>query len=416
MARLRTPFQLLGRTRNRKSTADDKEQEQGKRGQGSNVLTPQECESLQLALENGNRSPHDKQVVEEQVSRLWGATKGASLCVGALSRGCTDADNAKPYSAFVMYFCDGIPTVNFEEERDNMCLLLGSLREDDMIEEGWQMFEDRMSLLNESSFGGGPMIGYDMDTLDPGDLGDDNNENSSSEQDESSSILASPNQSVIYSTARPTDSVVMAALLQLEALQPNSPRCQNMLPLDIYRMKRIRDKLLAQKRDSVQRRAEAKRVRREIEKKEFQRHMVSNGLGTVVEQSFEDERTIASGVKSRSSPKSRTRSPAKSRPRPPPIRTLILDCEVYQQHNVDDTNPECDISRTASTGSSGDPIVEEVGSNTRPRLSAIKALILRYEEYHRGKKYDENAECDTSQTVSTGSSSGYPILGEDQRR
>jgi hypothetical protein len=369
MARLRTPYQLLGRTRNRKLTADEKEQGKRKRGrQGSNVvLTPQECESLQLALENGNRSPHDKQVVEEQVLRFWGTTEGAILCVGALSRECTDAeDNAKPYSAFIMYFRDGIPsTVNFEEERDNVSLLLGSLREDDMIKEGWQAFEDRMALLNESSFGGGPMIGYDltllnessfaggpmigydMDTLDPGDLGIDNARNSSSEQDESSSMLASP-----------ADSVVVAVLLQLEALQPNSPRRPNMLPLDLYRMKRIRDKLLAQKRGAVQRRAEAKRSRREIQKKEFQNHMDSNGLGTVVERSFEDERTIAGGVKSRSRSKSRPRRPAKSRPRPPAIRTLILDCEVlYQQHNKDDKNPECDTSRTASTGSSsGDPI------------------------------------------------------------
>jgi hypothetical protein len=45
--------------------------------------------------------------------------------------------------------------------------LMGSLREDhDLTEEGWQAFEDRMNLLKKTSFGGGPMIGYEMDTVD----------------------------------------------------------------------------------------------------------------------------------------------------------------------------------------------------------------------------------------------------------
>jgi hypothetical protein len=253
MARLRTPFQLLGRTRNRKLTVDDKEQGKRKRGQGSNVLTPQECESLQLALENGDRSPQHKQLVEEQVSRFWGTTEGAIFCLGALIRECTDAEYARPYSAFIMYFRDGIPTVNFQEERDNMSLLPGPLRDDDLTEECWLAFEDRMSLLNESSFGGGPIIGYDMDTVDPDDLEDNNDENAKSEQDENSTILASLDQSITYSIARPTDSNVVAALLQQETSQPNSPRCHYMLALalDIYRMKRIRDKMLAQKSDGV---------------------------------------------------------------------------------------------------------------------------------------------------------------------
>jgi hypothetical protein len=125
--------------------------------------------------------------------------------------------------------------------------------------------------------------------------------------------------------------------------------------------------------------------------------------------------------------KSRPRPPAKSRPRPPAIRTLILDCEVYQQHNKD---AECDISRTASTDSSEEPIMEEVGlnvrprplaiveSNARPRPPATKTLILYYESYHHDKgnenaeKGNENAECDLSRTVSTESSSGESILEE----
>jgi hypothetical protein len=400
MAKRQAPYRLLGRIRNKKLAVDDKEQ--GKRRQGGNVLTPQECESLQLALENGNRSPQDKQILEEQMSRFWGTTDGPFLCLSALSRECTADITTRPYSTFIMYFRDGIPSVNFEEERDNMSLLLGSLRGDhDMTEEGWQAFEDRMSLLNESSFGGGPIIGYDMDTLRPDDLGDDNDENSISEH---SSILTSPDQSVTYSITRPTDSVVVAVLLQQEALQPNSPRCENILALDIYRMKRLRDKLLSQKNAALQLRAEAKRTKRDLQKKDFQHHMVSNGLGTVVELSFEDERTIVGSVKkSRSRSMSRSRLPTKPRPRPPPIRTLILDCEVYQQQNEDGKSPECETtSWTACTGSSGDPIEE-------PRPPAIKALILYYEGRRSGKDDRPSATC-RRRSVSTVSSD--PILEE----
>jgi hypothetical protein len=225
MGKIRAPFRCLGRRRYERSTVDDdeREQEQGKRGQGPNVLTPQECEtmgqirflggrrykrsiddgkeheqeqgkcgqgpsdlkpheceSLQVALENWDHSPQeDKQIVEEQVSRFWGSNKVAFLCLCAFSGKCTD------------------------DERDNTSLLLGSLREDhDLTEEGWQAFEDRMNLLKKPSFGGGPMIGYDMDTLDAMDptvdasmdptvdtvdLGDDNDENS----DESSTLWSS---------------------------------------------------------------------------------------------------------------------------------------------------------------------------------------------------------------------------------
>jgi hypothetical protein len=404
IAKRQSPYRLLGRTRNKKLTVDDKEQ--GMRRQGHNVLTPQECESLQLALENGNRSPLDNQIVEELMSRFWGTTDGAFLCLSALSRECTDADiTTRPYSAFIMYFRDGIPSVNLEEERDNMSLLLGSLRDDhDMTEEGWQAFEDRMSLLSESSFGGGSMIGYDMDTLGPDDFGDDNDENSRSEHDESSSILTSPDQSVNYSITRPTDSVVVAILLQQQALQPNSPRCENILALDIYRMKRLRDRLLSQKNAALQLRAEARRTKRDLQKKYFQHHMVSNGLGTVVELSFEDERTIVGSVKkSRSRSQSRTRLPTKPRPRPPPIRTLILDCEVYQQQNEDGKNPDCETTpQTACTGSSGDPIEE-------PPPPAIKALILYYEGHRSGKDDMPSATC-RRRSVSTVSSD--PILEE----
>jgi hypothetical protein len=402
-------------------------------------------------LENGNRSPQDKQIVEEQMSRFWGTTDGAFLCLGAFSGECTDADTTtRPYSAFIMYFRDGIPIVDVEEERDNTSLLLESLREDDLVEERWQALGDQMSLLNESSFGGGALIGYDMDTLGPDDLVDDNDENSSSELDESSSISTSPDQSSMDSIPWRRDSVVVAVLLQQEALQTNSPRCKNILALDIYRMKRQRDRLLSEKNAALQLRAEAKRTKRDLRKKSFQHHMVSNGLGTVVELSFED-----SVKNSRSRSKSRPRLPTKTRPRPPAIRTLILDCELYQQQNEggknperettprtactgssgdpieeavgsnarprppaiktlilyqnkDRKNPDCEsTSRAACTVSSGDPIEEEVGSNARPRPPTIKALILYYEGHYIGKD-DENAECNVSQTVSTSCSD--PIL------
>jgi hypothetical protein len=405
MGKLRAPFRLLGRRRNKKPTVGNKKQ--GKRGQGpSSVLTLQESESLQLALENERRSPQDKQIIEEQVSRFWGANEGAILGLGSFSRDCT------------MYFRDGSPTVNFEEERDNASLLLGLLREHELTEESLQAFEDRTSLLNESSFGGGPIVG---DVMDPGDLGDDNDETSSSEFEEGSKMrVMSPDQSGMSSITRPTESDVVAELLQQEASQPTSPRYQN-LPRDICGMKRLRDKLLAQKKASAQRRAEAKRIKQDLQRKEFKHHMLSTGLKTVVELSFEDERTIAGtgSVKSRSTGSVKSRSKPKSkprpRPRPPAIRTLILDSEVYTLVK-DDENPNCDMSRTASTGSSsGDPILEEVGSNAigRPRPSAIKTLILDYEvSVRHHDKDDKNRECGMSRTASMGSSSGDPSSEE----
>jgi hypothetical protein len=390
MGPLRSPFRLLGRTRNRKSTADDKEQ---RRGQGP--LTLQECESLQLALESELRSARDQQIVEEQVSRFWGKEDVVILGEGAFSVDCNDADTTEPSSAFTMYdtmyFRDNTPIVDFEEESDNTSLLLGSHGEDDLPEEGRQAFEDRMSLLNKSSFGGGPITGYDMYTVDPDDLG---YEKSSSELDECCTTWAStPDQSGMYSIVRQTDSDVLAALLK-----PNSPRYQN-LPPDLYGMQRSKkewktpkqDKLLAQKEASAQQRVEAKRVKRDLEKKEFKHHMFSTaGLETVAELSFEDEQTTPDSGESVSK--------LKSRPRPPAIKTLLLDYEEYDSKS--------DTSLTASTGSSGtdDANLEESRQNN--------ALILDCECYRHGKD-DDNPHFDMSRTVSTSTgSSGDPILNE----
>jgi hypothetical protein len=400
MGPLRSPFRLLGRTRNKKSTVDDKEQ--GKRGHFPSVLTLQECESLQLALENELRSPRDQQIVEEQVSRFWGEKDAAILGMGASGGDCNDVDTTDPSSAFsmydTMYFRDNTPAVDFEEEGDNTSLLLGSLREDDLPEEVQQAFDDRMSLLYKSSFDGfGPITSYDMYTVDPDDLG---YEKSSSELDECCTVWASPPAQGIYSIVRPTDSVVVAALLKQEASQPNSPRYQN-LPPDLYGMKRSKktwktpkqDKLLAQKEASAQHRVEAKRVKRDHQKKDFKHHVFSTaGLETVAELSFEDDQTIPESGKSRSK--------LKSRPRPPAIETVGLDYEAYDSKS--------DTSLTASTGSSGtdDPNLKESLENS--------ALMLDCECYHNDKD-DEDPHFDMSRTVSTSAStgsSGDPILDE----
>jgi hypothetical protein len=140
MGKIRAPFRCLGRRRYERSvTVDDEEQEQEqrKRGQGPNVLTPQECETMgQIRFLGGRRykrSIDDDKEQEQEQGRV------AFLCFCAFSG----------------------------KERDNKSLLMGSLREDhDMTEEGWQAFEDRMSSLKKPSFGSGPMIGYDIDTVD----------------------------------------------------------------------------------------------------------------------------------------------------------------------------------------------------------------------------------------------------------
>jgi hypothetical protein len=407
MGPLQTPFRLLGRRRN--MTVEDKEQ-QGKRGQGqggpAGVLTLQECESLQLALENELRSPRDQQIVEEQASRFWGNNDVAILGMVAFTSGeCADTDSttsSRPSSPFTMYFRDNTPTVNFEEESDNSSLLMGSLREDDLPEEGQQAFGgDQTSLLNKSSslssFGGGSIIGYDLDTVDPGGLG---YETSSTELDECCTVWTSPPDQGMYSIVRPTDSDVVAALLKQEASQPNSPRYQN-LPPDLYGIRRSEsawktrkhDKLLAQKEAAAQRRVEAKGIKRDLLKKEFKHHMFSTaGLETVTESSFEDEQTTAGSGKSKSK--------FKSRPRPPAIETIDLDL-VYEEYS--DENSESDVSLTAGTGSSGSPILEE--SRPRPSTAVNNALYPH-------DKDDDDSDFDMSRTVSTGASSGDPILDE----
>lgn len=370
------PFRRLGRRKRRVQTPG--------------VLTMQECESLQLALENELRSPRDRTIVGEQVSRFRsGADKNSNamiLCLDAFTfnnEECTNTKSAKPTSAFTMYFRDDVaPVVNTDEERDNVPLLQGSIREDDLPEDR-QASEEKISLLKESSFAGGPIAGFDMYKVD--DSGDLEKEQSDDDSIFDWDQVASPiwalsgqqfdfspsvsiDEEAVLARERPTDPDVLASLVQQEASQTNSPRYHNLSayagaygkqygkPEPVWKTRQ--DKLLAQKNATKrQRRALAKRIKRDCFKTESNHQLFAFGcLETVAELSFEDERTLGGSVWS------------KSRPRPPAISTGFdyeRHCRRKDSRRKDKKHetPEFDttMSTTDSTGSSGDPaILEEV--------------------------------------------------------
>ena len=340
------PFRLQWRPRstNNNDLADDR----------SRLLL--ECDNLQLALDKRILSSEEECPVEKRLERFWNdSTQTNRLSWGTFSEFYSSTDeNATLIDASNIYFRDDTNYENDgdDDERDNVSLLKGMLREEHMEEEKQDNFDyiedDEIDLLSgpKAAFGG-RNLSYNLETLDSSSLGDD--------EDDEIFLAYSPISaaSLELLLVPPTDPEVVASLKEQEESQSNSPRHQqpqyrdevdeNDAVAETAGKARLHDKLQAQNKAAARRRAVAKRLHRDRPKYgvDFSSH-----LTTVKEINSEDERTsVGSGMS--------------GRPRPPAITTLILEFETPKtKRSVNNkiVSIRTDTtSRTASTSSSYDP-------------------------------------------------------------
>jgi hypothetical protein len=160
-----------------------------------------ECDNLQLALDKRILSSEEECPVEKRLERFWNdSTQTNRLSWGTFSEFYSSTDeNATLIDASNIYFRDDTNYENDgdDDERDNVSLLKGMLREEHMEEENQDNFDyiedDEIDLLSgpKAAFGG-RNLSYNLETLDSSSLGDDEDDETRRVAVQQSSASAAP--------------------------------------------------------------------------------------------------------------------------------------------------------------------------------------------------------------------------------